>query len=82
MRIDLSTYLIHLPTIRSMLKHRGHWKELVSDMSIATECPVIVCLYYVAHIQGMDEELEKSIKLVKDFYKVEEIKSWPLSVEV
>ncbi len=80
MRIDLTHYLVHLTTIKSMLENREYEApaELVSDMSIATQCPVIVCLYYVAHLTSLTPDLVHNINVVKEIYQIKEIIGWPL----
>ena len=84
MRVDLALYTVHLKTIKGMLENRVYTtpREIVSEMALATQCPVIVVLHYVAHLTSMTPELEESIKRVKEFYQIKEIIGWPLAPEL
>lgn len=75
MRIDISFYKHALPTIKSMMESRRYDKstDLVSEMAIATGCPVIVCLHFIGHIKGYDEHLNNYIDRVKSFYRIESV---------
>lgn len=53
--------------------NRGH-HELVANMAVACNCPVIVCCYYYAEALGyMPEETKNQIETLINFYKYTEI---------
>lgn len=82
MTINLSDSLVHLSTIKRMIDNReyGNVSEIVSDMALATQCHILVCLYYTMHFVGETEQLKNEADVVKKFYKIKEIKGWPLGL--
>jgi hypothetical protein len=46
--------------------------DLVANIAVACNCPVIVCCYYYAEALGhMPEETKRQISNLMDFYKYE-----------
>lgn len=68
-----------------MVRHnlnRDH-VDLVANIAVACNCPVIVCCYYYAECLGhMPEETKKQIENLMEFYKyetvlgIETLKEW------
>ena len=85
MKIELTKYRNIRPTISSMIQNnfnRDH-VDLVANIAVACNCPVIVCCYYYAEALGyMPEETKKQINTLMEFYKydtvlgVETLKEW------
>ena len=80
MRVDISLYTIHLKTIQAMLKTHEyeHPTDLTSQIALATGTPVLACLYYIAHLVGMDDKTQGYIDRVTKFYNIKEVLGWPL----
>lgn len=53
--------------------NRGH-VELVANIAVACNCPVIVCCYYYAEALGyMPEETKHQIESLMSFYQYESV---------
>lgn len=83
MKIDLSLGQVHLKTIKGMIEHREYEDvgELVGDMANATQCHIIICIYYTMHFAGRTPKLEKSLATCMEFYRIKEIIGWPLVIK-
>ena len=77
MKIELHKYTNIRPTVKSMIENnfnRDH-VDLVANIAVACNCPVIVCCYYYAEALGhMPEETKNQINNLMEFYKYDTIK--------
>jgi hypothetical protein len=76
MIIELVKYKNIVPTVKSMIENnynRDH-VDLVANMAVACNCPVIVCCFYYAQQLGhLPKETENQIKNLIKFYKYTKI---------
>jgi len=76
MKIGLQKYHNIRPTVKSMIQNnqnRDH-VDLVANIAVACNCPVIACCYYYAEALGyMPEETKKQINTLVEFYKYETV---------
>lgn len=76
MIVQLNKYKNIEPTVQSMIKNnhnRGH-VDLVANMAVACNCPVIVCCFYYIKVLGYaPEETVRQIKNLVKFYKYSKI---------
>ncbi len=47
--------------------------DLITNFAVSTHTPLIVCAFYMAKINGMDQETQDMIEKLKGFYKYDEI---------
>lgn len=75
MKLDLNRYTASLPIVKRVVELNPNMSssDLISQVSIATGCPVVVSGYFIAEARGMDEELEQKIKDLISFYKYDSI---------
>jgi len=75
MKIDLMAYRMNLPALRAYQKANANLSlsDLITNFSVSTHIPLIVCAFYVAKIKGMDEEMQEMINRLMQFYKYDEI---------
>lgn len=72
MIIQLGKYKNIQPTVQSMIKnnHNRDHVDLVANMAVACNCPVIVCCFYYIKVLGhAPEETINQIKNLIKFYK-------------
>jgi hypothetical protein len=76
MIIKLDKYKNIQPTVQSMIKNnynRDH-VDLVANIAVACNCPVIVCcFYYIKNLGYAPEESVQQIKNLIKFYKYSRI---------
>lgn len=75
MKIDLSKYLNNLPVVKNyvLANPKMSISDKVTNLSIATYMPLIVCAYYIGKVEGYSSELDLKIQTLKQFYKYDEI---------
>lgn len=75
MRLDLNHYRVNIPTVKSWIISRPETnpEDMIGEMSVATNVPIIAICYYVGEIVGFTPELEARIERLKTFYGVKEI---------
>jgi len=75
MKIDLMVYRANLPALRAYQKANAtlSLSDLITNFSVSTHVPLIVCAFYIAKIKGMDEEMKQTIDRIMQFYKYDEI---------
>lgn len=66
---------MNLPGLRAYQKANEtlSLSDLITNYSVSSHVPLIVCAYYMAKIKGMDEETQKTIERIMSFYKYDEI---------
>lgn len=77
MKYDLDHYRHAVfPLIKPWVDARPHCKVVdeIGLIAISTECPIIVVAHFVQEIYGHSESLASMIKVIKDFYRITEVK--------
>lgn len=75
MKIDLMMYRANLQALDAYRRANSNLSlsDLVTNFSASTHVPLIVCVFYIAKLRGMDEEAQSMIERIMRFYKYDEI---------
>ena len=75
MTINLNDYKVILNSIKAILENNPNnsYSKLASECAVATQAPVIVCCYYIAHLVGINPEIQNLIDRLVVFYKYDKI---------
>lgn len=75
MKINVMMYRANLSALRAYHQANSNLSlsDLITNFSVSTHIPLIVCAFYMAKIKGMDEEISQKIETLMKFYKYDEI---------